>query len=118
MFPLGGDARAAVRCATATGVNSATAQAPNTSPMATRRTILVPLSSIRCFICACSSRSTSTESGDLEHALHDRCVRIAHEPVGAFLQRDGPLLRSDPRGTRELVHTRADEVGVVDVRLV
>src|SRR5215210_7781002 len=41
---------------------------------------------------------------DLEAALHDRRVRIAHVPVGALLQRHRPGRRALCRDTGVLVH--------------
>src|SRR5882757_11565658 len=112
MFPLGGGTRDPARCATATGVKSATAQAASTSPTATPRMILLPLSSIRRFIRASSSGSASDHSRDPEHALHDRRVWIADKPIRALLQRDSPRRRPHRRGTRELVHAGTDQVEV------
>src|SRR3954452_3362789 len=57
-------------------------------------------------------------SGDLERPLHDGRVRVAHEAVGALLQGDLPRRGAHAADGRLLVHAGADQVEVVDVRLV
>src|SRR5258708_2516097 len=56
------------------------------------------------------------DSRDLQHAVHDRAVRVANVAVGALLQLHRPLHGADEGESRRLVDATAGQAEVVDGR--